>query len=631
MPISARVEKPKSQPLPTRMGRWLTAPIGNPGLIAASMIFPAPEIALTPRPLGRFRSVALLRLVDGTVWLLSMPARAWTNARLDASARLLAAQAFDPEPLETTTRRLRAGLKLLDVAVESPCLETLDAAQWGLPQTARSVVARGTDLPSAVRRTADLAARIRHVESLLHAALSKALAAFVAELDTEVLAVAKIDGAIDICRYNYLIYGPHRRYRLQLAGAFPNLLTVAASADSGTLGRDVRTVVDAGRPLVKTLARDWGVRPCVVRALMGLDPATIGQHWLSDIRTLALLLDALRPDDLPGHQPSTWQDFDTAVAVGKQLFQKPVQHSAAARWWLRECMRQLQRGSPAARARWLPSTDAGSAIRRFRETLTRALRREAVGATTNGSQAISALAERAVDQLFADLAPRGLVDVAATFEAEHARAARGIIIPRDTQGIVSGQMLLPLLPRDFVSADKNRIIRALTTEAELAKHGEALGICLAGIERFNYFTSCRYGKRFVVGIFEATTGAPVSTADIVLELADGTGGYLLKLKQHTARGNSRPSPVCKRAVAELLEYCRGPEICRHLRDGMRLFRQGKATQMARFRDQMDAQTQTADRAALQEALGTQVFEELVANTLRARQFCQGSTGTTERQ
>ena len=620
MPTAQRAETLTAEPTPSPPGRttWVERSLGSRELIAASVIFPATRAALLPRPLGWFRSVALLRLVDGTVWLLSMPSRAWTGARLDTAAELLGAGAADPEPIKELAQRLRSGLDLPDLTVATPRLDAIDTAQWGLPETARSVVARATDLPSAAKRAAEPKGRLRTAESAMHAVLSDALAAFVAGLDTEALAAASANGAIDVLQYNYLAYRPRRSYRLQFAAAFPNLLPAAATAASGTLGRDVRAAVDSGRPLVKTLARDWGVRPGVVRGLMALRPGIIGEHWMGDIRTLALLLDALRPDDVPGSDPSQWRGFKSAFWVASDLFHEPVQHSPAARKWLRDCVGQLRRGSPEVRARWLPSTDAVDRIRRFRAVLTETLRRDVGAGNVAAEQAVSAHLARAVDRLLADLAPRGLTDTAAAFEAERERAGRGMITDRGTRRIASGRMLLPLIPRDFVAWDGTRVIRALTTEAELAHHGKALDICLGGQQRFQYLALCSRGTRFIVGIFDAATGAPLSTADIALDKFTATGAYLLKLNQHTGRGNSEPSLACQHAVAELLDYCHGLEVRRHLGHGWRLLRRGARATLAELCAEADAQSHAADRAALRTTLGAQLYDELVADARQAR-------------
>jgi hypothetical protein len=331
-----------------------------------------------------------------------------------------------------------------------------------------------------------------------------------------------------------------------------------------------------------------------------------------------LLLDALRPGDLPGAEPSTWSDFDAAVGVGGQVFHEALSCSSAARGWLRNCVGQLRRGSPAARARWLPDADAVERIGRFRALLTETLRHDVGAASVDAAQAVSRFLPLAVDRLLADLAPHGLAEVAAAFETERARTHRGIVSVRENQRIALGRMLLPLLPRDFISSDGSRVIRALTTEAQLAEHGRALGICLAGVQRYYYLAACRHGQRFIVGIFEAATGAPLSTVDIVIRRDAKTNIDEPMVAQHTARENQEPSPTCLRAVAELLRHCRRPEVITHLQQGRRLLRRDGRTQMTRLREQADAATRAADRAALQATLGDRVYDDLVAVTTRAR-------------
>lgn len=348
---------------------------------------------------------------------------------------------------------------------------------------------------------------------------------------------------------------------------------------------------------------------------MGMRLGTIGQHWTADIRALAQLLHALRPEDSPGEDASRWQRFEAAVAAGSQLFHEPMLRSTAARCWLHACVGKLRRGSRATRARWLSNADALNRIQRFRAILSETLRRDAGAVHVDAEQAVSGFLAQAVDRLLADLAPQGLADTATTFEAERARTAQGVVTPQETRHIASGRMLLP---HDFVSSDGSRVVRSLTTERQLAEHGKTLDICFGGSQRFNYLVLCRHGWRFVVGVFEAATGAPVSTADIVMRIVSDAGAGEPVLKQHTARENQEPSPPCRRAVAELLEHCRSPAVQRHLEQGRRILGRGGTKQMARFRKQADAQTQAAVRAALRTTLGSGVYDDLVAAAVCVR-------------
>ncbi|CRI67813.1 hypothetical protein THIOKS1850013 [Thiocapsa sp. KS1] len=54
------------------------------------VVFLSLEAALVPKPLGHVRGFALLRLRNGTVWILGLPGKAWTQSRLPSAASALA-------------------------------------------------------------------------------------------------------------------------------------------------------------------------------------------------------------------------------------------------------------------------------------------------------------------------------------------------------------------------------------------------------------------------------------------------------------------------------------------------------------------------------------------------------------
>lgn len=349
--------------------------------ISAAVIFPCAEAALVPRPLRHFQATALLRLADGTLWLLSLPSAGWTAGRLASAAAVLAAQAgraANPHDLE---QQVRAVLGLTSARLQPPRLDAVEPRQWGLTETVRALVNRGgsSPLPGFLHQSQDRKQRqrseLRAVEATVCDALDAALQELVRGLDPEARATAASDGRIDVARYNYLVYAPCRRYRLQFAATFPGLLQTMVAAAPGKLGAELRDVVDAGRPLIKTLASAWAVRSGVVRYLMHTPPDLLGQQWIANIKALACVLDALRPQDLPTLDAEDWDRFNARVVVGQCLFRRPVWRSPAALAWPRACTHHLKRGSAGRRARWLPDRTALDRIGGFRDALTATLQR----------------------------------------------------------------------------------------------------------------------------------------------------------------------------------------------------------------------------------------------------------------
>ncbi|MCQ6513200.1 hypothetical protein NPN18_25880, partial [Vibrio parahaemolyticus] len=83
-----------------------------------------------------------------------------------------------------------------------------------------------------------------------------------------------------------------------LARTFPLLLPAAATDGAPDFGARVREIAESGAPFVRTLARALGVRPVVLRSLVGVPAERAGGGWSQRPRALLTLLDALRAEDL---------------------------------------------------------------------------------------------------------------------------------------------------------------------------------------------------------------------------------------------------------------------------------------------------------------------------------------------
>ena len=436
--------------------------------ITAMVVFPKPESALVPTPLGHFRSVALLQIVDGTLWMLQMPGKGWSPSRLKVVADTLSRFSGEPPNRRSVEGALRRDLGVEAVVLLDPAISTMDASQWGTGEIAHALF--GRDAPT--RRKSLIAdpgieTQIRAVESSLVTELTAALEDFVERLDPTARKMSSADGQIDVAMYNYLAEKPFRKYRQQFAQVFPGLLHAAVAADSGSIGAEVREIVDNGAPVVKELAARWQVRPGVVRYLIGRPVADFGKQWSFKMKELATLLNALRPEDLPGEDSESWSRFDRTVAIGQDIFGKPIWQCAAGLEWLKECVYRINRGTDRTEALWLPDRDTVKNIGHFRDRLAASLRRDilAVDAETEG--ALNDAIDDVVGECLCQSANKGLGNIAARFDEEFDRIRQ----ERDQAlRVASIDAMWPLIPADYVSRDGSRIIRTFdhATAAHLA-------------------------------------------------------------------------------------------------------------------------------------------------------------------
>lgn len=537
-----------------------------------------------------------------------MSGRAWTHRRLTEVAAVLSRISSQPIDQRRLERLLRHALGLKSVTIEEPKLDALDPGQWGITETTRGLLERGGLLSWTVCNNASsVETQIRYVESALSEELGRALYSFCRSTNSIVRTAASIDGRINVALYNYLVYEGFQKFRLQFASTFPGLVHTTLTTTSGSLGTELRTIVDQGAPLVKSLAARWGVRPGVVRHLIGKPSGQFGAHWASNIKALAALLNALRPEDLPGDDPDAWRQFNKAVEVGQNLFHKPVWKSETALSWLRECTNHIRAGSCKIQSRWLPNQNALKRIGRFRIILIEALRYDIGITTVNAAQDLCKALEGTVDDLFYRVDDCGLENIASRFE-------EGLIRLREEQTRVSnvtmGTEMWPLIPAHFISSDGTRMMRPLTTLIELEEHGTALRNCLGKGYAGRYIRKGSNGLTFIIGVYETEIGAPCSTAEFILKYRQGMLTHELSVVQHTARENTKPSAPCAKAVDELIHYCYSGNVRRHLEKGWRLI--AKRNRPHPRCDQVEINSEI--KTALKQALGVHIYEEMLAKT-----------------
>ena len=563
--------------------------------ISALVAFPKAEFLLGPPVLGHIKNLALLSLCDGTVWMLVLRRQVWSDERLRAAAEVLrrvSERAFTKRSIEGL---LRKELEVRSVSLESLPIDRVDIRQWDIEKVAFALVRR----PAAGRSTAECPETSEWTTRIaLRDGLNEALRRFVDHLDPQALRAATRGRHFDLRIYNYLAHREYRQYRLQFVQTFPGLLLTAVVAEPRSFGEELRSIVDSGAPLIKGLAVRWNVRPGVIRHLVGRASSDLGIQWARDAKGLALALNALHPQDLPGDSPAEWSEFNRIVATGQRLFLRAIWESSAGLEWLRECVRRAKREDRQALDRWLPRWSELTKIDHLRAALSEDLYRSSGG--------VEPSIEDVIDRTVLNIAHRGLNEVASLFSDELERTQKK---GGTTGQILSGDVLLPLVPEDFISADGTMRATALTTDRELRTHGTRMRNCLRTKSARGIARNAAIGTVFIVGIYDVHSGKALSTAEIKIVSNRETDEYRLITKQHTAMANRRPSRRCVCVLREFLIHCQTDAVREHLNKNWR--------KLGRLRGGNGMQPVNVP-AALRCTLGEQVYNELLG---RIRATC----------
>lgn len=579
-----------------QVGNIIQTSAGSACPVSMLIAFPKPEFLIGPPVLGHIRNVALFMLRDGTVWMPALRGEAWSDERLQAAAGILGRvsnQAFTKGSIECL---LRKELGTRSVFLEPPTVDRVDVRQWDIEKVAFALARH-----PAARRSAGESPESREwaARSELRDALDATLRCFVDRMDPRALRAATHGRRFDLRIYNYLAHHDYRQYRLQFAETFPGLLLTAVVAEPRSFGEELRSIVDSGAPLIKGLAARWNVRPGVIRHLVGRASGDIGVQWMRDAKGLALALNALHPQDLPGDGAAEWSEFNRIVATGHRLFYRPTWQSPAGLEWLRECLRRTKQNDAQALGLWLPSWSELPGIDRLRAALCESLRRETADTSPHCAVAAGDPIEDAIDSAVLAIAHRGLNEVAALFAEELERARRRDETARQ---FLSGEALMPLVPEDFHSADGKTRVASLTTDRQLHTHGAKMRNCL----RFGYAGELarqgEIGTVFVVGLYDAPSGKALSTVELRLVINRNTGAYRFITKQHTAMANRRPSRRCVDALREFLAHCQTDVVREHLANNWQ--------KLGRAHGGVSAQPVNL-AAVLRCTLGEQLYEKVV--------------------
>lgn len=304
---------------------------------AAAVVFPGPMLALPQSTVRNLRSLALLRLRQGSIWIISVVGYRWTRDRLASVAAMLEAHG-EADPDAVLTNRLSDQLGLPDIRVDRPKMSDLDGSTWNVRPLAVAVGLARVFAGGSKALRAITSAEADELAVAIRRSLTDAMARFRSGLDDEALALCRGFGESALLVYNYLAASEHRRNRLQFARVLPVFLQVVGSAHDGSPYREMRQAIDAGQPLADLVCRSFGVGPSVFRCISGVPIEICGPRWLNAPVTLMRLINAIRPDRRPHQDPADWARLNQLVGFAERVIGRSIEHSIIGRMWVRDSM-----------------------------------------------------------------------------------------------------------------------------------------------------------------------------------------------------------------------------------------------------------------------------------------------------
>lgn len=145
----------------------------------------------------------------------------------------------------------------------------------------------------------------------------------------------------------------------------------------------------------------------------------------------------------------------------------------------------------------------------------------------------------------------------------------------DSIRFVTGQSYWNFVPHgeEFV-APNGLIVRCLSNANQLVSFGNALGNCLARPSHTHYHTACFEGRHLIIGVVDAETHKPLSSAELAIQRPQAKGGHIcLTVLQHTGPKNATVSPQQADALGAFLHAFREPRWQDWASHGLRVLAQ----------------------------------------------------------
>lgn len=487
---------------------------------------------------------ALIRLTNGQLHFLSL-----THPTIEIYPLL---EAVGSNLVATPDRALSAtwpgsrhteqsdfGVRFLD---ENPC----DDRAWGLENWRRQ---HTVELARSHARLslAEIAARSSADLLRLKEGLVAARDQLFAPLNPDVLNAAGYPASFDVKRYNYLAHPDPRiqRNRQQAAVVFPLLIAeILYRSEPTPLATRLSHAIDSGEKLIDMIARAFGVKRSVVRALRNITVASAGSGWRGKLPSLLGLLSTLPPERFP-RTPNQWQAFNAAIQFIKSATGHPSDSTLAV-----IILDDL------ARQNWVPDTHSREGLyerARCIETLITDLGRALAAFVLVEHGGVPghsyANAHAAAQNMLIRLGVRRTGHLARQWQFQKSRAA---LSPASYGTQVQFPILLPA-PFQF----QDLTIVQLVSQTELSAESKSLGHCVE-----TYGPSCMSGRSIVLSV-RGQSGLARSTLEVSVK-PRGLSRYEIRLVQHMGRNNTTPAPKDEDAVSVFIEYLHSNEAGLHL-------------------------------------------------------------------
>jgi hypothetical protein len=410
------------------------------------------------------------------------------------------------------------------------------------------------------------------------------------------------DAGIDVRSVQHWAEHPDwllRRNRRQAVATFPVFALLLAGSPEKPQHGEVRVAIDDGSPLVETISSNFRVSKRSVRFLRGKGPALIGAAWLESPAALLAAVDMVSPAKLP-RNPAEWQVFrDYWVGCGEfltglhctmpsrlphrdSLFRHMFSGLCAAGY--EATAQRLGPLSPGNQQRFSRLKDYFRFVAEWCE--------RGAGICEPNRYVQIAARETLYSELLTRYSVVELVRQSERWHREIARASSVGLDPDADDRLVEWPGLpgLPLCAGELT-------VFSLTNSIQLQVEGNRLDHCVG-----TYFRSCLYGESHILSI-RNDAGNSLSTAEICLD-AVPMGNLLLRVVQHQAFNNTKPTLECEAALAETLEFFRSVDMQSGLREL-------QAFHIRRY-DDVDAQLRAGD-GAYSISMMSQVMSKVLRN------------------
>lgn len=445
------------------------------------------------------------------------------------------------------------------------CLLDEQLSLLEIPRLADAIFRRWMTFQSTLPEVAVLRRMKAELMLRIHRSADLAVAQFMCHVDAKIASVSGQAG-LNLDMYNYLANVTHQRARLQFAKAFPLLASLACSADTKSLWRELGWTVDDLRSPVFFLSKELKVSTAAVRALNGVAAADVGPYFYEHPRELLALLDAFPKEFLPKF-PEHWRVLQQQYGVAKQFFGRSPAGSVLVRARVAHSLRfAVQFNHPEVQ---LNQEDMHK-VERLRTGLVQATY-SYYGIEQNHSLGIQRRARinQMIDHFLGHLSWSRLLEFSRKFEKCYAEAVNQNL---DAIKFISAQKYFDFCPQGKFVTSNGWFVRCLSSSAELKTHGLQLGVCLATPGyRAVFHEQCFLGKATIFAIHDQL-GEARSTAEFHLSMVKTTTKESMvrfQLVQHTGHQNQPVDSAAKGALESLQGAFSTPAWQTHARNGIR--------------------------------------------------------------